>query len=131
MTGGHDPDGTAEAVAALEDRTDGTLYTVVAFTPETFETLHVSEETRALYADETAMYEHFESIHDYVNVDFAERRLFSEALLPGAGDVTYTTTAMESIKVVRVYRDREGVFLAVDPDEPVVELVDTVRSRLL
>lgn len=120
------------AIEALTERADGPLYTLVAFGPDDFEVLYVADETHDLYPDDSAMRGHFERIFDYVGIDFAERALFTDVLLSGAGDVQYMTTSLERVKVVRVYGgDANGVFLALDPDEPVPPLLEVVTDTLL
>jgi hypothetical protein len=120
------------AVAAVRARAEGPLYTLVQFDPDDFEVLYVSERTHDLYPEEGTLADHFEQIYDYVGSDFAERALFTDFLLAGAGDVTYMTTCLEGVKAVRAYDDDvTGVFLGVDPDEPVPPLVDGVDEHLL
>lgn len=120
------------AVGALEELAEGPLYTLVRFDPDDFEVLHVADATHELYPDESAMCGHFERIFDYVGIDFAERALFTDVLLSGAGEVTYMTTSLDSVKVVRAYGDdATGVFLAVDPEESVPRLVEAVTDHLL
>lgn len=122
--------GSEAAREALQDLMEGPLYSLVRFGPDDFEVLYVSEETYQMYPDETAMVDHFERLFDYVGIDFAEKALFTDVLLSGAGTVRYMTTALESVKVVRVYDDSRGVFLAVAPAEPVPPLVDVVEDTL-
>lgn len=119
------------ALEALEDRMEGPLYTLVRFDADDFEVLYVSEQTYEMYADESAMYEHFDRIFDYVGIDFAEKALFTDVLLSGAGSVRYMTTSLDTVKVVRVYEDARGIFLGVPPSEPVPPLVDVVEDKLL
>lgn len=120
-----------EAVELLRTRAEETVFSVVRFDPDGYEPLYVAEETRAMYPDEESMDDHFAEIHDYVNVDFAELALFSEELLPAAGSVNYVTTAMDGVKILRVYAGHNGVFLALHPEEAVVPLVDIVDAHLL
>ena len=122
---------TTETVELLRNRSEKTVFSVVRFDSEGFEPLYVADETRTMYPDESAMDEHFAEIHDYINVDFAEIALFSEQLLPAAGSVNYVTTAMDGVKILRVYAGHSGVFLALHPDEAVVPLVDIVDAHLL
>lgn len=121
----------ADAVELIRNRAEETVYSVVRFDPDRFEPLYVASETRAMYPDEAAMNRHFSELHDYVNVDFAEITLFSEELIPAAGSVNYVTTAMDGVKILRVYAGHSGIFLALHPDEPVVPLVDIVDAHLL
>jgi sugar/nucleoside kinase (ribokinase family) len=123
--------GVTDAVELIRAHAKETVYSVVRFDSDGFEPLYVAPETRAMYPDEVSMEKHFSELHDYVNVDFAEIALFSEELLPAAGSVNYVTTAMDGVKILRVYAGHSGVFLALHPDEPVVPLVDIVDAHLL
>ena len=126
-SGGDNP---APVVEALRRRTSGPLYSVVRFDPDNFRILHVAGEAASRYPTERAMVEHFERIFAYVGIDFAEKTLFSDVLLPDAGTVRYMTTSLDSVKVVRVYEGSEGVFVGVDPEEAVPPLVDAVGEHL-
>ncbi|WP_254837633.1 hypothetical protein [Natronomonas marina] len=117
-------------IDALRRRTDGSLYSVVRFDPDDFEVLYVGEETYEMYPTDDAMFEHFERIFDYVGIDFAEKALFTDVLFSGSGSVQYMTTCLDSVKVVRLYAGSTGVFLGVDPAEPVPPLVDVVETHL-
>lgn len=122
--------GDSRAIGVLQRRSTGPIHGVVRFGPDSFETLHVDDSNRSEDTDEP-LQSVFARLHDYVNVDFAERELFAATLLPDAGGVTHITTAMESIKFVRVYDGYAGILLALDPDEAVEPLVDAVEDHLL
>ena len=126
-SGGDDP---VPVVEALRRRTDGPLHSVVRFDPDDFRILYVAGEAESRYPTESAMVEHFERIFAYVGIDFAEKTLFSDVLLPDAGTVRYMTTSLDSVKVVRIYEESEGVFVGVDPEEAVPPLVDAVGEHL-
>lgn len=119
-----------ETVEMIRDQVDRTLYTVVEYDSDSFNVLFANEATVDLYDDEGAMMEHFERIHDYVNVDFAEIDLFTESLFPEAGRVDYLTTTMDHLKLVRVYSGRQGVLLGLTPDEPVEPLVGPLLDAM-
>ena len=122
-------DGLADA---LRETAEGVLYSVVEFDAEDHSPLYVDEAALGFYEDEEQLRDHFERIHSYVYLDFAELDLYTDDLFPAADDVEYVTTTMDFLKVVRYYRrDREeGLFLALEPDEPVEELVDVIRETL-
>lgn len=125
-------DGDADAaLAAAREAAEGPLYSFVEYDDEEFNVLYVDDATREFYDDEEQMLEHFERIHSYVHVDFTERELFTEELFPIAERVDYITTAMDFLKIVRVYHGRQGLFLAVEPDEPVAPLVAAIGNALL
>ncbi len=123
--------GDGARLEPLRDRVEGTLYSVVRFSADDFEVVYADEATREMYADDEAMLEHFRRIFDYVGIDFAEKALFSDMLLPERGTVRYMTTCMATVKLVRIYAGSEGVLLTVDPEEPVPRLADVVEERLL
>ncbi|WP_255195913.1 hypothetical protein [Halorarius litoreus] len=124
-------DGTSEIVgvdvaAAVEtgDSTAATLHSLVEFDRSGFNTLYVSETTRAAYESEDEMEAYFERIHNYVNIDFTEIELFTADLFPVANRVRYKTTALDVITLVRMYLDnRRGLFFAVERGDPVEPLV--------
>lgn len=120
-------DGDA-AVEVVRERIDGTLFTVVEYDTADYRVLYVDDATMVFYADEDEMDAHFGRIHSHVNLDFTEIDLFVEDLFPVADGVVSQTTRFDYLKVVRVYGDREGLFVALEPDEPVEPLVDAVRS---
>lgn len=122
-------DGTAVVEAGLST-VEGTLYSVVAFDSEGWRELHVAPETRAMYEDEAHMSAHFDRLHDYVNLDFTELDLFTDTLVPAAEEVRYLVTCLDVMKLVRCYYGRKGLFLAVEPGEPVVPLVDALSDAL-
>ncbi|WP_224268264.1 hypothetical protein [Haloprofundus salinisoli] len=122
---------TFDADAALEavrEAVDGPLYSFAVYTPEAHELLHVDDATRTFYRDREQMLAHFDEIHNYAGIDFAEMELLTEELFPIADRVSYVTTAMDYLKLLRIYFEREGVFLALAPDEPVTELVEAVAD---
>lgn len=122
----------AESVVdAALDAVVGPLYSLVEFDLRNWNDLYVADETREMYEDEEQMRAHFERIHDYVNLDFAERDLFTEDLLPSANEVRYKATTTDVMKFVRVYVDATtGLFLALDPDEPVVSFVAAIEDAI-
>ncbi|WP_435194473.1 hypothetical protein [Natronomonas sp. EA1] len=124
----------AEAVLdAARAATDGTLHTLIEFDRERFEILYVHESTRALYASDEEMREHFASIHEFVNLDFAEVELFTEDLLPFVDRVRYKTTAMDTATFVRLYvSESTGLFITLDPGaeaEPVARAIEGTIER--
>jgi len=119
------------ALAAVQARASGTLRSFVEFDEETFNPLYVDDATLALYEDEAQMQAHFTNLHSYLYLDLAETDLFTEQLFPVAEAVDYLTTALDYVKLVRLYHGDEGLFLALDPDEPVQPLVDAIREAIV
>ncbi|MGM0604456.1 MAG: hypothetical protein ACQETB_02160 [Halobacteriota archaeon] len=119
---------TDSIVASLREACDGTLYVVVEYDADSYEAVYVSDAMRSYYDDEAAMYDHFDRIHSYIHVDFAEIDLFTDTLFPIADDVEYIATSLDFIKLVRIYDGTGGVFVTVDPEEPIVDLVAAVRE---
>lgn len=117
-----------EALEAVRDTVDGLLYSFTEFDPDAFNPMYVADETIEYYGDREAMLSHFEEIHSYINLDFTEQQLFSEGLFPDLGEVVYLTTALEDVKLVRVYWDRVGYYVAVEPDEPVVPIAAAITA---
>lgn len=115
-------------VERLRDRVQGTLFAVATYDVEDVDLLYVSDAARNFYESEEQMYDHFETIHSYVHVDFVEMELFTDELFPLAEDVEYVVTSMDFLKLVRVYEGDVGVFFSIEPDEPVVPLVEVVRA---
>ncbi len=119
----------AEAMQhAVEDTVDGTLRSFVEFTADDFELLYVDDVTLSFYDDETHMVEHFEEIHSYVHIDFTETDFFTDRLFPVASDVRYHATSLDAFTLVRIYFDDEGLFVALDRDEPVEPVVGAVED---
>lgn len=118
------------ALKAVRDRATGTVYTFVVFDQNDFNTVHVADETRALYPDEATMHEHFGEVHSYVHLDLVEQRLMSEDLFPTAEGVRFVATGMSHLTMVRVYFEDEGLFFAVAPDENIAPLVEAIESAV-
>jgi len=119
-----------ECLDAALETIDGPLYTFVEFNQESYTPLYVDELALTLYEDEEEMHAHFDRLHSYVSLDFTEIDLFLESLIPLADRVDYIATTMDYIKLVRFYRDREGLFFAVDPDEPIVPIIDAIEASV-
>lgn len=119
-----------DVIEAVRSRADGPVYSISEFDAEDFNVIHLAEVTYELYEDEAAMEEHFAEIHGYVNVDFTERDLFAEALFPMAERVDYLVTRMDYLTIVRIYDGQQGLFMALDPDEPVSPLAGIVLEAM-
>ena len=120
-----DADAAREAV---ESTVSGTLRSFVEFDSETFNPLYVDDSTLAFYDDEDHMRAHFAKLHSYLYLDLAEADLFTGELFPIAEEVQYITTALDLFKLVRIYHGEQGVFVALDHDEPVEPVVGAVRE---
>jgi len=120
----------ARLLHRLHDRVEGRLFALAEYDTERLNLLYVDDAAREMYPSEESMYEHFETIHSYVHVDFAEIELFTDELFPSAETVEYVVTAMDFLTIIRVYRGDVGIFLSVSPDEPVLPLVAAVRAEL-
>lgn len=118
------------AVDAIRESVEGTLYACSEFTVDDFQVLYLAEETRSLYRDDEQRRSHFERLHSYVHLDFTEVELFTGSLFPTADRVRHVTTGLDTLTIVRIYRDDEGLFVAVDPDEPVQPIVAAAESRI-
>jgi len=45
--------------------------------------------------------------------------------------VEYITTSMDFLKILRVYVGDDGLFISVDPAEPVVPIVDAIKATVV
>ena len=124
---GFDADAACEATRSA---VSGTLRSFVEFDGEQFQPLYVDDATMAFYDDEDHMRSHFARLHSYVYLDLAEMDLFTEELFPVAERVHYITTALDLFKLVRIYHGDEGVFVAIDHDEPVTPVVEAVEGAI-
>lgn len=117
------------ATAAVREATPG-VRLVVEYTDESFRTLYADDTTLSLFGDAEAMREYFASVHDYVGIDFAERELFEDTLR-AAGGVRAITTHVDRAAVVRVLvGETQGLFVSLDPDAPVTDLVACVEETV-
>ncbi|SEP87933.1 hypothetical protein [Natrinema salaciae] len=114
----------------VQKTASGPLYTFCEYDTESFRSLYVDDRTVSMYESRDAMLEHFERIHTNVHMDFMQRTLFRNTLFPDAERVEYITMAMDYLKILRVYVGDDGLFIAIDPDEPVVPIVDAIKATL-
>ena len=122
-------DADAGLTAARETAGDA-VYSFIEYDSETFNVLYASEETLALYGGREAMLDHFEEIHSYVHIDFTERDLFSEELLPHAGEVQTIVTRQDRLTLIRLFHGDGGLVISLAPDEPILPLLDAVESAI-
>lgn len=118
------------ALTAVRRTIAGRLYTFCEYDTTTFRPLYVDERTIDMYDDREAMVDHFERIHANVHMDFMEINLFKNTLFPPAERVEYIVTAMDFLKIVRIYVDDQGLFIALGPDEAVEPVVDAVKETI-
>ena len=121
---------TEAALQAALDTVDGPLYAFAEYTSSDFEVLHIDDQLRSFYRDDEQMYRHFSELHSYVHIDFTERDLFETTLFPGVGRVETFVTQMEGMAFARLLSDEGGVFFSVEPDEPVVDLIQAVQRTM-
>ena len=114
----------------VRNTVSGPLYAFCEYDTESFRPLYVADETIAMYDSKAAMLEHFEKIHANVHMDFMQIELFRNTLFPDAERVEYIATAMDVMKILRVYVGDDGLFIAVDPDEPVEPIVDAIKETV-
>lgn len=106
------------------------LHSFVEFDAERFNPIYVDDETVDLYDDEAHLQRHFSRIHSYVHLDHAEIDLLVGELFTVAERVEYMVTAMDAFTLVRYYVGEQGVFLALEPDEPVEPVVAAMREAI-
>lgn len=122
-----------DADAALDaiDATDGTdVHAVVEYDVHDYRVLYLSDFALDMYEDEAQAFDHFDQIHSHVHLDFTEIDLFTDALFPVADGVKYVTTALDFLKLVRVYHDDTGLFLSLSSTTDEVPIVDTIREYM-
>ena len=118
------------ALAATRRCVQRTLCTFCEYDTEDFRPLYVDDRAIAMYDDREQMIDHFDRIHANVHMDFMQMNLFKNTLFPHAERVEYIVTAMDFLKVCRVYVGDQGLFLALDPDEPVRPIVEAIEGAI-
>ncbi|MFB6220646.1 MAG: hypothetical protein ABEH90_04335 [Halolamina sp.] len=118
----------AEVTRAVRETAGDAVRSIVEYDREEFNPLYVDDVTLSFYPDEEAMYDHFAEIHSYVHIDFTEMELFTDELFPVADRVRYLTTAFDTFTLVRIYFADEGLFVALDPEEPIEPVVEAAES---
>ena len=114
----------------VQETVSGPLYAFCEYNTESFRPLYIDDRTISMYDGKDAMLDHFEKIHTNVHMDFMQIELFRNTLFPEAERVEYITTAMDFLKILRVYVGDDGLFIATDPDEPVEPIVDAVKETI-
>ncbi|QSW99515.1 hypothetical protein [Haloterrigena alkaliphila] len=114
----------------VKNTVSGPLYAFCEYDTETFRPLYIDDRTISMYESKDAMLEHFERIHTNVHMDFMQIELFRNTLFPDAERVEYIATAMDFLKILRVYVGDDGLFIATDPDEPVEPIVDAIKDTV-
>ncbi|WP_436344629.1 hypothetical protein [Natronorubrum sp. FCH18a] len=115
---------------AVQNTVSGPLYSFCEYNTESFRPLYIDDRTIAMYDDSDEMLAHFERIHTHVHMDFMQIELFRNTLFPDAERVEYIATAMDVLKLLRVYVGEDGLFLALESDEPVEPIVDVIRETV-
>jgi len=113
---------------AVEATVDGHLRSLVEFDAEDYGVLYVDDLSMQFYEDESTMHAHFEEIHSYVHADFTEKAFYTEDLFPVSDRVRYIATGFDIFTVVRVYFGDEGLFVAIDRDEPVEPIIEAIED---
>lgn len=122
-----DADGVRQAV---QNTVTGPLYAFCEYDTESFRPLYIDDRTIGMYDSKDAMLEHFDRIHTNVHMDFMQIELFRNTLFPNADRVEYIATAMDFLKILRVYVGDDGLFIATDPDEPIEPIVDAIKDTV-
>lgn len=122
-----------DADAALEDVQElvgPELHSFVEYDVDDLRVLYLSDVALGMYEDEAHAFAHFERIHSHVHLDFTEIDLFTEGLFPIAEGVEYMTTALDFLKLVRIYQDHTGIFISLSPDVDEVPVVEAIRDHM-
>ncbi len=114
----------------VQETVTGPLYAFAEYDTESFRPLFLDDRTVSMYDGREEMLDHFDKIHTNVHMDFMQIQLFRNTLFPAADRVEYITTAMDYLKILRVYVGDDGLFIGLEPDEPVVPIVDAIRDCL-
>lgn len=122
-----------DADAALADAkavAGDDLHSFVEYDLEDYNVQYLSDHALDMYDDEAQAHAHFDRIHSHVHLDFTEIDLFTEALFPVSEGVEYVTTALDFLKLVRVYHDDMGVFVSLAPNVDEVPVVAAIRTHM-
>jgi hypothetical protein len=106
------------------------LYSFVEYDVEEYQVLFLSDLALDMYDSADQAFAHFDKIHSHVHLDFTEIDLFTEGLFPVAEGVEYVTTALDFLKLVRVYHDGTGVFVSLAPTADEVPIVEAIRDHM-
>ena len=115
---------------AILETVSGPLYAFCEYNTESFRPLYIDDRTISMYDGKDAMLDHFEKIHTNVHMDFMQIELFRNTLFPDAERVEYIATAMDFLKILRVYVGDDGLFIAIDPDEPIEPIVGAIKETV-
>lgn len=114
-----DPELVEFDVEAALERASGVcgdgLQSLMEFTQDEYNIVYVDEDVVSMYRDEEHLREHYRRVLDHLHMDFMERDTYENTLLPNAGSVTSLVTHMEELTLLRVFEDRGGLYIALDP----------------
>lgn len=119
-----------DAAAALERARDvcgDGVQSFMEFTQNEYNIVYVHEDIVSMYRDEEHLREHYGRVLDHLHMDFMERDTYENTLLPNAGRVTSLITRMDELTLLRVFDDRAGLYIALDPGcsaESVIEAIE-------
>lgn len=117
------------ALDAVQSRIGEDLLVCAEFIPEDFHIIYVSDTGLDGYRNETDIWVVGDVIHEYMNIDFLERELFRD-LYPQVTETNAFVTYTDYAAIIRVLSGDEGLYLSVDPDAPVSEIVSDVTDIL-
>lgn len=115
-------------VARLTEAADGPLYSVVEYDPATLNVVYADESTLAFYRDRDHLVAYFDRVRAPARVDFGPAELFADGRRPVADRVDHATPTPAAVTLLRVANDRNGVFVALSPDEPLGPVVEAIEG---
>jgi len=116
-----------DAATAAVHEVDGVL-SVSAFTSDDYEILYVADKVLGMYESESHLRDHYGEVLSHLNMDILERETYEESLLPNAGQVRGIVTRMSRMTLLRIITDEQGLYLALEPEASVPDIIDAVGS---
>lgn len=117
------------ALEAAESLIGDDLYVCGEFTVDDFHILYASDWVVDQYGEETDIWVVGDRLHEYMNIDFVERRLFND-LYPQVEETNAFVTYTDYAAIIRILNGGDGLYLSVDTDAPVSRLVSELADVL-
>lgn len=114
-------------VSRLDAVADGPLHSVVEYDPGGLNVVYADEATLHFYGDRDHLVAYFDLVRSPVRVAFERVDLFADARSPVADRVHHATTAPAFARFLRVANERNGLFVALAPDEPLAPVVEAIQ----
>lgn len=118
---------TETLVSHLAETTDGPLYSVVEYGPGDLNVVYAEDATTVFYGDRDHLLSYFDRVRSTAQVDFDHVELFADAFSPVADRVDHATPTPASVQFLRVANERNGLFVALAPEEPLAPVVRAIQ----